>query len=94
MPQVTTLLELVSMTALDPENATENWYSQGVIFDFHRKWAAEISQTDKKRSPKLHYHPYKNHKWTGQLKRYNGVKELENDNFRYSDSMHGRSPQE
>ena len=69
-----TWYELVSVTARDPEDATENWYSRGLLFDFVRKEASEISQKDKRYRPMLHYHPYKHPKWTGEVVCYRGLK--------------------
>ena len=67
--------ELVSVYAKDPENATENRYSRGLLFEFGRREAAEISQRDTRDRPRLHYHPYKHPNWTGEVIRYRGAKE-------------------
>ena len=59
--------ELRSVYAKDPEIATENRYSRGLLFEFRRKEAAEISQRDTRYRPTLHYHPYKHPNWTGEV---------------------------
>ena len=73
--QVDTGYELASVTARDPEDATENWYSRGLLFDFDPKEASEISQMDTRYRPFLHYHSYRHPKWTGEVVCYRGLKE-------------------